>query len=70
MSQAIPYAEEGAKSLAELKEYKFQDIANYKLALEILSNAYKMTGNNVKFAEVEKKKVEVDKLVPVKKQKD
>ena len=70
MSQAIPYAEEGAKSLAALKEYKFQDIANYKLALEILSNAYKMTGNTVKFAEVEKKKVEVDKLVPVKKQKD
>jgi hypothetical protein len=62
MSQAIPFAEEAVKLLAALKEYKFSDKANYKLALEILSNAYKMSGNTAKFAEIEKKKLEVEKL--------
>ncbi len=62
MSDAIPYAEEAVKQLATLKEYKFGDKVNYKLALEILSNAYKMSGNAAKAAEYEKKKAEVDKL--------
>ncbi len=62
MNQAIPYAEEGARLLGELKTYKYSEKANYKLALEILSNAYKMNGNTAKFTEVEKKRVEVDKL--------
>lgn len=62
MNQAIPFAEEAAKMLGELKEYKFSDKANYKLALEILSNAYKMGGNTAKFAEIEKKRAEVEKL--------
>jgi hypothetical protein len=62
MSQAIPFAEEAAKMLGELKEYKFSDKANYKLALEILSNAYKMAGNTGKFTEIEKKRAAVDKL--------
>jgi tetratricopeptide (TPR) repeat protein len=62
MSQAVPYAEEAARLLAQMKEYKYTDKANYKLALEILSNAYKMGGNTAKFAEIEKKRVEVDKL--------
>jgi hypothetical protein len=62
MNEAIPYAEEGARLLGEMKEYKFSDKANYKLALEILSNAYKMNGNTAKFAEIEKKRVEVEKL--------
>lgn len=62
MNQAIPYAEEGARLLSEQKTYKYSEKANYKLALEILSNAYKMNGNTAKFAEIEKKRVEVDKL--------
>lgn len=62
MNEAIPYAEEGARLLGGLKEYKFSDKANYKLALEILSNAYKMNGNTAKFAEIEKKRAEVEKL--------
>ncbi len=62
MNQAIPYAEDAVKLLAELKEYKYSDKANYKLALEILSNAYKMGGNTAKFAEIEKKRAEVEKL--------
>ena len=62
MNQAIPFAQEAVRLLAELKEYKFSDKANYKLALEILSNAYKMSGNTAKFAEIEKKKAEVEKL--------
>ena len=62
MNQAIPFAEEAVRLLAELKEYKFSDKANYKLALEILSNAYKMSGNTAKFAEIEKKRAEVEKL--------
>ena len=62
LQQAIPYAEDAVKQLAALKTYKFTDKANYKLALEILSNAYKVTGNAVKAAENEAKKAEVDKL--------
>ncbi len=62
MQEAIPYAEEAIKQLAVLKTYKFTDKANYKLALDILVNAYKATGNAVKSAEYEAKKAEVDKL--------
>ncbi|MCY7421952.1 MAG: hypothetical protein LH478_09455 [Chitinophagaceae bacterium] len=62
MNQAIPFAEDAVKLLAELKDYKFTDKANYKLALEILSNAYKMNGNTAKHAEIEKRRVEVEKL--------
>ncbi len=62
MNQAIPFAEEAVRLLAELKEYKFSDKANYKLALEILSNAYKMNGSTAKFAEIEKKRAVVEKL--------
>ena len=62
MNQAIPYAEEAAKLLAELKTYKFSDKTNYKMAMEILVNAYKMNGNTAKLAEYEKKKIEVEKL--------
>lgn len=56
MSEAIPYAEEAAKLLSAYKEYKFSDKTNYKLAVEILTNAYKMAGNAAKVAEYEKKK--------------
>lgn len=62
MAEAIPFAEEAEKQLAALKEYKFTDKANYKLAIEILGNAYKMSGNAAKAAEYEKKKAEVEKL--------
>ena len=62
MAQTIPYAEEAARLLGALKEYKFSDKTNYKLAVEILSNAYKSAGNAAKVAEYEKKKLEVDKL--------
>jgi len=62
MNEAIPFAEEAARLLGELKEYKFADKTNYKLALEILTNAYKMNGNAAKLAEYEKKKAEVEKL--------
>lgn len=62
MNEALPYAEEAVKQLAAFKEYKFADKANYKLALEILSNAYKMNGNTAKLAEIEKKRAEVEKL--------
>lgn len=62
LNQAIPYAEEAIKLLAALKEYKFADKANYKLALEVLTHAYKLNGNAAKLAEYEKKKAEVDKL--------
>ena len=62
MSEAIPYAEEAVKLLSAYKEYKFSDKTNYKLALEILTNAYKMAGNAAKVAEYEKKKAEVEKL--------
>ena len=62
MNEAIPYAEEAVKLLAAYKEYKFSDKTNYKLAVEILSNAYKMAGNAAKVAEYEKKKLEVEKL--------
>jgi hypothetical protein len=62
MAEAIPFAEEAEKMLAELKEYKFTDKANYKLAIEILSHAYKMSGNASKVAEYEKKKADVEKL--------
>lgn len=60
--EAIPYGEEAVKQLAELKEYKFSDKTNYKLACEILSNAYKVSGNKAKEDEYEKKKAEIDKL--------
>ena len=62
MNEAIPFAEESVRLLALLKEFKFADKTNYKLALEILSNAYKLNGNSVKVAEAEKKKIEVEKL--------
>lgn len=62
MSSTIPYAEESARLLGELKEYKFRDKENYKLAMEILVNAYKMEGNAAKLAEYQKKKAEVEKL--------
>ena len=59
---AIPYGEEAVKQLAALKEYKFSDKTNYKLVCEILSNAYKSTGNTAKADEYDKKRAEVDKL--------
>ncbi len=62
MKECIPFATEAVRMLAELKEYKYSEKANYKLALEILSKAYKMEGNAVKAAEYDKKKEEVDKL--------
>jgi hypothetical protein len=62
MNASIPYAEEAVKFLAALKEYKYSDKANYKLALEILNHAYKAVGNAAKVAEVEKKQAEVEKL--------
>lgn len=62
MNEAIPYAEEGARLLGQFKEYKYADKANYKLAMEILVNAYKMNGNAAKLAEAEKKKAEVEKM--------
>lgn len=62
MQQAIPYAEEAVKQLSALTTYKFTDKTNYKLALEILSNAYKLNGNAAKSAEYEAKKATVDKL--------
>ncbi|MBK7123308.1 MAG: hypothetical protein IPH68_11125 [Chitinophagaceae bacterium] len=57
MAATIPYAEEAVKLLAAYTEYKFADKTNYKLALEILSHAYKMANNAAKVAEIEKKKV-------------
>ncbi len=62
LQEAIPYAEEAVKQLAALKTYKFTDKTNYKLAIEILANAYKINDNAVKAAEYEAKKAEVDKL--------
>jgi hypothetical protein len=59
---SINYADAAIKLLAELKEYKFTDKSNYKLALEILEHGYKTTGNAAKLAEVQKKKLEVEKL--------
>jgi len=47
---------------SKLEKYKFADKSNYKLALEILGNGYKVAGNAAKVAEVEKKKLEVEKL--------
>jgi len=58
----IPYAEEAVNLLGKLEKYKFTDKSNYKLALEILGHGYKVSGNAAKLAEVEKKKLEVDKL--------
>jgi hypothetical protein len=62
MNATIPYAEEAVKQLGELKEYKYSDKANYKLALEILNHAYKSVGNTAKLAEVVKKQAAVEKL--------
>ncbi len=59
---SIPYAEETVRLLSEFKEYKFADKSNFKLALEILGHGYKVSGNAAKIAEVEKKKLEVEKL--------
>lgn len=59
---SIPYAEETVRLLNELKTYKFTDKTNFKMALEILGNGYKVAGNAAKLAEVEKKKLEVEKL--------
>lgn len=62
MGQAIPYAEEAVKLLSQLKEYKFADKTNYKLGLEILANAYKVSGDAAKAAEIEKQKVTVEAI--------
>ena len=62
MLASIPYAEEAEKFLAALTKYKFTDKANYKLILEILGHGYKVNGNAGRLAEVEKKKLEVEKL--------
>jgi len=59
---SIPYAEAAVGFLSKLEKYKFSDKSNYKLALEILGNGYKVAGNAAKVAEVEKKKLEVEKL--------
>ena len=59
---SIPYAEEAARLLSEFKTYKFADKSNYKLVLEILGHGYKASGNAAKIAEVEKRKLEVEKL--------
>ena len=59
---AIPYGEEAVKLLAALKEYKFSDKTNYKLACEILSHAYKSAGNAAKASEYEAKRAEIDKM--------
>ena len=53
----IPYAVEAIRLLSEFKTYKFADKSNYKLALEILGNGYKVAGNAAKVAEVEKKRL-------------
>lgn len=62
LNKAVPYCEAGIKFLADLKEYKYADKANYKLALDILSTASKVNGDAAKSAEYEKKKADVDKL--------
>jgi hypothetical protein len=62
INKCVPYAEAAVDLLAALKEYKYSDKANYKLALEILANAAKQNGNAAKVAEYEKKKADVDKL--------
>lgn len=63
VSQAsIPYAEAAVGFLSKLEKYKYSDKANYKLALEILGAGYKVNGDAAKVAEVEKKKLEVEKL--------
>jgi len=62
MNAAIPYAAEAVRLLGEFKEYKYTDKSNYKLALEILEHGYKSNGNAAKLAEVQKKKLEVEKL--------
>lgn len=62
MGDCIPYAEESIKLLGNLKEYKFADKANFKLAYEILSKANKTLGNTAKAAEYDKKKDGVDNL--------
>jgi hypothetical protein len=66
MAQTIPYAEDAVKQLAVLKEYKFNDKTNYKLALDILVNANKAAGNAAKAAEWEKEKVRVEAIQTVK----
>lgn len=62
MLASIPYAETAVDFLSKLEKYKFSDKSNYKLALEILGHGYKVSGNAAKLAEVEKKKLEVEKL--------
>ncbi|HQW85245.1 MAG TPA: hypothetical protein PK987_12305 [Ferruginibacter sp.] len=62
LSDAIPYGEEAVKQLAALKEYKFSDKTNYKLACEILSHAYKSAGNAAKASEYEAKRAAIDKM--------
>lgn len=62
INKCIPYAEEAVKLLGALKEYKYSDKANYKLAYEFLSNAAKQNGDAAKAAEYDKKREEVDKL--------
>ena len=62
MNKCVPYAEIALKLLTALKEYKFSDKVNYKLALEILANAAKQNGNAAKVAEYNKQRDAVDKL--------
>jgi hypothetical protein len=62
LAQTIPCGEEAVKLYAALKQYKSSDKVNYKQVLDILSTAYKQTGNAAKADEYEKKKAEVDKL--------
>lgn len=62
MNKCVPYAETAVKLLAALKEYKYSDKVNYKLAFEILGNAAKQNGNAAKAAEYDKQREAVDKL--------
>lgn len=62
LNKCIPYAEAGVKLLAGLKELKYSDKVNYKLALEILGNAAKQNGDAAKAADYEKQREAIDKM--------
>jgi hypothetical protein len=62
LNKCVPFAETAVKLLAGLKEYKYSDKENYKLALEILGNAAKQNGNAAKAAEYDKQREAVGKL--------
>lgn len=62
LNKCIPYAEAGAKLLADLKELKYSDKVNYKLALEILGSAAKQNGDAAKAADYEKQREAIDKM--------